>query len=55
MRVKQKGVHVQTEESARYDRVMAVKDKVRTLTSATNAFDGMKLDGNHVLMPYLVR
>ena len=36
-------------------RVKVVKDKVRTLISATNAAYGIKLDGNHVLMPYLVR
>ena len=55
---------MQTEESARYDSrgngpaeagAKAVKDKVRTLISATNASCGIKLDGYHVLMPYLVR
>ena len=63
-RVKQKGIHVETEECSRYDSrsnglvesgVKAVKDKVRTLILATNAAYGIKLDGNHVLMPYLVR
>ena len=54
-------VNVQTEESARYDRcgngfaeagAKAVKEKARTLT---NASYGIKLDGNHVLMPHHVR
>ena len=52
IRVKQKGVNVQTEESALYDcrgnglaeaGVKAVKDKVRMVISATNASYGIKL------------
>ena len=64
VRVKQKGVDVQTEESARYDSrgnglaetgVKAVKDEVRTLILVDDASCGFRLDGNTVLMPYFVR
>ena len=64
IRVNQKGANVQTEESARYDSwenglaeaaVKAAKDKVRTLFLGTNSSYGITLDGNHMLMPCLVR
>ena len=62
--VKLAGGNVQTEDTPKYDSrsnglaesaVKAVKDKVRTMLAVVNASYGIKITGDHVLIPSLVK